>query len=147
MPASPTATAATPSASLDHVTIITDDFETSRPVYDAVLTALGLRHSVEYEDPEQDEDDPGTVAAIGYGAPGEASRFWLVAGLTPTTGAHMAFGTGSRDAVDEAFDAALPAGAVVIQAPREWEARQLGYYGMQVADAFGNIIEVVYRPS
>jgi catechol 2,3-dioxygenase-like lactoylglutathione lyase family enzyme len=133
-------------ATLDHVTIITDDFDTSRPIYDAVLGSFGMKHSVEYEDPEEEDDDPGTVAAVGYALDGHRTRFWLVAGLTPTTGAHMAFAVSARPAVDAAFAAACEAGAVAVQAPRAWEAEQLGYYGSQVADPFGNVIEVVFRP-
>src|SRR5438034_1357049 len=57
------------STTLDHITIVSDDFEASRPVYDAVLGALGLAPRLDYEDPEADSDDTGTVAAIGYGHP------------------------------------------------------------------------------
>lgn len=138
---------ATSTGALDHVTIVTDDFGASRAVYDAVLGALGVTHWVEYEDPEEEDDDPGTVAAVGYAVSGQPAHFWLVAGLPPTTGGHVAFGAGTPELVDAAHRAATAAGASVVQAPRRWEAAQLAYYGTQVRDPKGNLIEVVHRPA
>jgi len=132
-------------ASLDHVTIVTDDFEASRSVYEPLLIALGLQSSVEYSDPEAETDDPGEVAAIGFGAPGARPQLWLVAGLVGTTGSHLAFRVDDRETVRAAQVAATEAGAEVIQPAREWEEAQLDYYGAQFADPAGNVIEVVYR--
>lgn len=131
-------------ATLDHVTIVSDDFEASRPVYDAVLASLGLSASVDYADPEEDSDDTGTVAAIGYGPPGAEPLMWLVAGPIATSGAHLALAA-SRPQVLAAHQAARAAGVRVVQPPRDWEARQLGYFGAQFADPAGNLIEVVCR--
>ena len=133
------------SAALDHVTIITDDFDASRPVYEAVLGALGVVSSVDYDDPEGDLDDTGTVAAIGFAAPGEPPLLWLVAGLVPTTGAHLALAVTDPDAVSAAFDAGRKAGARIVQPPRDWEADHLHYYGAQLADPAGNLVEVLLR--
>jgi catechol 2,3-dioxygenase-like lactoylglutathione lyase family enzyme len=130
---------------LDHVTIVTDDFEASRPVYDAVFTALGLNASVDYEDPEADEDDTDTVAAIGYATVAGELLILLVSGARPTRGAHWALAVDDRAAVEAAFKAGEAAGARAIQAPREWEAEHLNYYGAQLADNAGNILEVVYK--
>ena len=130
---------------LDHVTISTDDFEASRPVYEAVLGALGIVSSVDYDDPEGDSDDTGTVAAIGYSAPGGAPLLWLVASLVPTTGAHLALAVTEPDAVVAAYRAGVAAGARVVQQPRDWEADHLHYYGVQLADPAGNLIEVLLR--
>src|SRR5690242_619717 len=94
------------SASLDHVTVITDDFEASRKVYDPVLSAVGLLASVEYSDPEVEDGDPGTVAAAGYGPPDQPPVLWLVAGARPTTGAHVALAVAGRDGVLAAHAAA-----------------------------------------
>jgi catechol 2,3-dioxygenase-like lactoylglutathione lyase family enzyme len=128
---------------LDHVTIVTDDFEASRAVYDPLLAAIGLRSSVSYQDPEAADDDPGTVAAIGYGHADAAPVLWLVAGLTRTERAHVALAVADRAAVQAAHQAALGAGARVVQPPREWEDRQLNYFGGQFADHAGNLIEVL----
>lgn len=131
-------------ATLDHVTIVTDDFEASRPVYDVVLASIGMSASVDYADPEEDSDDTGTVAAIGYGRPGTPPLVWLVAGLVPTTGAHLALAA-TRAQVLAAYQAASTAGVRVVQPPRDWEASQLGYFGAQFADRAGNVLEVVCR--
>lgn len=133
------------STTLDHITIVTDDFEASRPVYDAVLAAVGLLATVDYVDPEEDEDDTGTVAAIGYAPPGGDARVLLVSGPRATVGAHFALAVDERSVVERAVAAAQEAGARIVQAPRAWEADQLNYYGAQIADATGNVIEVLHR--
>lgn len=130
---------------LDHVTIVTDDFEASRPVYDAVLGALGLSPTVDYEDPEGEADDPDTVAALGYAHPDQRPVLWLVAGLKPTTGAHLALAVPHRELVKAAHRAGVAADARVVQEPRDWESVQLGYFGVQFTDRAGNVIEIVLR--
>jgi catechol 2,3-dioxygenase-like lactoylglutathione lyase family enzyme len=135
------------SASLDHVTVVTDDFEASRKVYDPVLAAIGLLASVEYEDPEAEDSDPDTVAAAGYGLPDRPPLLWLVAGPAPTTGAHVALAVADRDGVLRAHRAASAAGVRIVQAPRDWEQAQLNYFGVQFADPAGNLIEVTCRPA
>jgi catechol 2,3-dioxygenase-like lactoylglutathione lyase family enzyme len=130
---------------LDHVTIVTDDFEASRPVYDALLGAIGLTPAVDYSDPEGDADDTGRVAALGYLTQTQDLLLVLAAGQTATTGAHVALAVSDRLLVDSAVSAARSAGARIVQAPREWEAAQLKYYGVQVTDPAGNIIEIVHR--
>jgi catechol 2,3-dioxygenase-like lactoylglutathione lyase family enzyme len=75
------------STTLDHVTIVAEDFGASRAVYDALLGCLGLAPSVDFEDPEGDSDDTGTVAAVGYS---DATGRLLLAGPVATTGAHLA---------------------------------------------------------
>lgn len=132
-------------ASLDHVTVVTDDFEASRSVYEPVLAAIGLRASVEYSDPEADSDDTGEVAAAGFGPPDGRPLLWLVAGPAPSTGGHLALCAADRSAVQAAHRAAVAAGARVVQPPRDWEDAQLRYYGAQFADPAGNLIEVLYR--
>jgi catechol 2,3-dioxygenase-like lactoylglutathione lyase family enzyme len=134
---------ATPS--LDHVTIVTDDFAATRPAYDAVLGALGLTPQVEYSDPEGDEDDTGEVAAIGYAVEGGTAVLWLVAGLQSTTGAHFALRANDRMQVNAAYEAAAGTSARQHQAPRQWEDAQLHYFGAQLVDRHGNVIEVLYR--
>jgi catechol 2,3-dioxygenase-like lactoylglutathione lyase family enzyme len=132
-------------SSLDHVTVVTDDFTASRSVYEPVLAAIGLRPSVEYSDPEADSDDTGEVAAAGYGPPDGRPVLWLVAGRVPTTGAHLALGAADRSEVRASHQAAVQAGARVVQPPRDWEDAQLRYYGAQFADPAGNLIEVLFR--
>ncbi|HTZ45764.1 MAG TPA: VOC family protein [Jatrophihabitans sp.] len=134
-------------AILDHVTVVTEDFAASRAVYEPVLAALGLLPTVEYSDPEADPDDPGEVAAVGYGTPDGRPELWLVAGLTPTTGAHLALAAPDRAVVRAAYESATAAGVRVVQPPRAWEDAQLHYYGTQFADPAGNLVEVLFRQS
>jgi catechol 2,3-dioxygenase-like lactoylglutathione lyase family enzyme len=131
--------------SLDHVTIVTGDFAATRPVYEAVLGALGLIPQVEYSDPEGEEGDAGEVAAVGYAFEATPAVLWLVAGFPPTTGAHIALRAAERAQVTAAYDAAAGTPARQHQAPRQWEDDQLHYFGAQVIDANANIIEVLYR--
>ena len=133
------------STTLDHVTIVAEDFEASRAVYDAVLGCLGVVPSVDYEDPEGDEDDTGTVAAVGYSDAGGRLLLWLVAGPVATTGAHLALAVTEPSLVQQLHATARDAGIPVVQAPRDWESDQLHYYGTQVSDPAGNLIEVLVR--
>jgi len=133
------------SATLDHVTIVTEDFGASRAVYDALLGCLGLAATADFEDPEGDADDPGAVAAVGYGDTAGRLLLWLVAGPTATTGAHLALAVTEPGLVRTAHETACAAGIPVVQAPRSWEADQLRYYGTQLSDPAGNLIEVLLR--
>ncbi|MEO7262367.1 MAG: VOC family protein [Jatrophihabitantaceae bacterium] len=133
------------STTLDHVTIVAEDFEASRAVYDALLGCLGLVPTADFEDPEGDEDDTGTVAAVGYGSAGGQLVLWLVAGAAATSGAHLALAVTEPALVHAVHAAARDAGIAVVQAPRDWESDQLSYYGTQLADPAGNLIEVLVR--
>ncbi|CAN5397989.1 hypothetical protein BH10ACT8_BH10ACT8_12140 [soil metagenome] len=133
------------STTLDHVTIVTDDFEASRGVYDCLLGALGLHPDLDFDDPEADAADTGTVAAVGYCGPGGQVLMLLVSGEHGTGGAHFALATADRAVVDAVHTAALTDGISVVQPPREWESDQLGYYGAQFGDGAGNVVEVLYR--
>lgn len=133
------------STTLDHVTIVAEDFEASRAVYDALLGCLGLAPTVDFEDPEGDSDDTGTVAAVGYGSAGGALVLWLVAGARPTSGAHLALAVTDPALVHAVHAVARDAGISVVQPPRDWESDQLSYYGTQLADPAGNLIEVLVR--
>jgi catechol 2,3-dioxygenase-like lactoylglutathione lyase family enzyme len=133
------------SACLDHVTIVSDDFESNQPFYHALLTAIGLVPTADFQDPEEDTDDSGTVAAVGYADPDGQPVLWLAAGLVTTSTAHVALRVVDRAQVDSAFSAAVAAGGRVVQAPREWESAHLNYFGCQLSDHSGNIIEVLFR--
>jgi catechol 2,3-dioxygenase-like lactoylglutathione lyase family enzyme len=133
------------STTLDHVTIVAADFEASRAVYDAVLDCLGLVPAVDYQDPEGDEDDTGTVAAVGYGDAGGRLLLWLVAGQVATTGAHLALAVTDPALIQQVHATARDAGIPVVQEPRKWESDQLRYYGIQLSDPAGNRVEVLLR--
>lgn len=133
------------STTLDHVTIVAEDFGASRAVYDALLGCLGLAPTVDYADPEGEDDDPGTVAAVGYGDPAGRPVLLLVAGQVATTGAHLALAVGDPALVRSAHATARDAGIPVVQEPRDWESDQLHYYGTQFRDPGGNLVEVLLR--
>src|SRR3954465_6809554 len=131
------------SATLDHVTLVAEDFEASRAVYDALLGCLGLAPTVDFSDPEGEDGDPGTGAAVGYGDPAGRPLLMLVAGETGTTGAHLALAVSDPAAVRTVHATARDAGIPVAQAPRDWESDQLHYYGTQLRDPAGNLVEVL----
>jgi|GEM_PF-5014636 len=133
------------STTLDHVTIVAEDFGASRAVYDLLLGCLGLAPTQDYSDPEGEDGDPGTVAAIGYGDPDGRPLLMLVAGSTATSGAHLALAVGDPALVRAVHTTARDAGIPVVQAPRDWEADQLHYYGTQLRDPGGNVVEVLVR--
>jgi catechol 2,3-dioxygenase-like lactoylglutathione lyase family enzyme len=133
------------STTLDHVTIVAEDFEASRAVYDALLGCLGLVPAVEYEDPEGDDDDTGTVAAVGYSDAAGRLLLWLVAGRVATTGVHLALAVTEPALVQAVHATAREAGIPVVQEPREWESERLHYYGTQLSDPAGNRVEVLLR--
>ena len=135
------------STTLDHVTIVAEDFGASRAVYDALLGCLGLAPTHDYADPEAEDGDPGTVAAVGYGEPDGRPMLLLVAGGTATTGAHLALAVSDPALVRAVHAVARDAGIPVLQAPRDWESDRLHYYGTQLADPAGNLVEVLHRPA
>lgn len=134
------------SATLDHVTIVAEDFGASRAVYDALLGCLGLAPTVDFEDPEGDSDDTGAVAAVGYSDAAGRLLLWLVAGPTATTGAHLALAVTEPALVRTVHATACEAGIPVVQAPRDWESDRLRYYGTQLSDPAGNRVEVLLGP-
>ena len=136
------------STTLDHVTIVAEDFEASRAVYDALLGCLGLTPTVDYQDPEGEDGDTGTVAAVGYGPAAGRPLLWLVAGTTTgtaTTGAHLALAVSDPALVQAVHATARAGGIAVVQPPRDWESDRLRYYGTQLSDPAGNMIEVLVR--
>jgi catechol 2,3-dioxygenase-like lactoylglutathione lyase family enzyme len=131
---------------LDHVTIVTDDFEASRPVYDAVFGAIGMAPVTDFVDPEAEEGDPGTVAAVGYAPAGSTPVVVLAAGMRSTTNSHFALAVSDRMLIDAVQRAIVGIeGAELLQGARDWEERQLGYYGIQITDPRSNIIELLHR--
>ena len=126
---------------LDHVTLTVADLDAAVLLFDALLTPLGLNRLVDYEDPE-DEDEAG-VEAVGYGTEADTAVLWLVTGSEPTTNAHLAFIAPTRTSVDDAYAAALAAGALTRAAPRPWQIYRPGRYTAMVVDSGGNVIEIV----
>jgi len=128
---------------LRHVTITDIDLAANLAFYDAILAELGLQRFAEYRDEE--EPDDSDVEAVGYGMPGEDAVLWVVAGSAQTQGLHIALSAGSPARVDAFFRSGLTHGGSARQAPRRWEIFRTGYYGAQLTDPAGNVIEAISR--
>ena len=127
------------------MTVVASDLAASLAFYDAALAALGMQRIADYPD---EEEDGAAVEAVGYGLPSAGAQLWVVAGPTPTTGAHIAFdapaGPDGAAATVAAFHAAATShGGVSRRAPRRWAIYRPGYFGAVVADPDGNLIEAV----
>jgi len=104
----------------------------SAAFYDAVLIPVGGCRVMDF----------GPV--IGFGA-GAKPEFWIG---PQTTGegfreAHIAFVAPDRAAVRAFFEAAVAAGAAVLNEPRVWPEYHPHYYGAFVRDPDGNNVEAV----
>jgi catechol 2,3-dioxygenase-like lactoylglutathione lyase family enzyme len=117
---------------VDHVVLVVRDLEASRRFYRAALAPLGL---VELKV----ESD-----GVAFGAEG-MDDFAVVAGRSPTTGAHVAFDAPSREAVDAFYAAALEHGGRHRGAPGVWVQYSERYYAAFVWDPEGNNIEAVFH--
>ncbi|HVI33113.1 VOC family protein [Phenylobacterium sp.] len=122
---------------IDHLSLGVRDLAAARRFYDAFFAPLGA--AVLSEKP----------AELGYGQAGVGPQFYLyptdgerVAGL----GAHTAFTAGSRLAADQAYAAAVAAGATVVRPVGEHPDIAPGYYGAVVLDPDGNKLEIVAAP-
>ena len=115
---------------LDHVSIQCADAEASAQFYDTVLSPLGYARVLDFS------------PVIGFGRPGRP-QFWIGPGATPQTDIHIAFMAENRAAVQAFFDAAVGAGAEVIQEPRVCPEYHPNYYGSFVRDPDGNNVEAV----
>jgi catechol 2,3-dioxygenase-like lactoylglutathione lyase family enzyme len=118
----------------DHLSVGVRDLAAARRFYDAFFAPLGCANAWAAE------------AELAYGPGGTSRQFYLypvdgsqVAGL----GTHIAFSAGSRAAVDEAYAAALSAGATTIRAAGPHPDIAPDYYGAVILDPDGNKLEIV----
>jgi catechol 2,3-dioxygenase-like lactoylglutathione lyase family enzyme len=127
-------------ASLDHTTLVASDFVNSLDFFDASLAALGLVRAAEY----LDEEEAGAVLeAAGWGPPGGRPLVWVVAGPTPTRGAHLCLRASSAGDVERFYRDAVAAGGIGRNPPRRWPIYRRGEFNAVVADPDGNLIEAV----
>lgn len=121
---------------LDHIGIEVSDYERSKAFYEAGLAPLGVTLLMEFQS-----------ASAGFGSEtehGPKPYFWIHSrGRTVVSGAHIAFGTEDRDAVDAFHAAALTAGATDNGAPGPRPVYHPNYYGAFVLDPDGNNVEAV----
>jgi catechol 2,3-dioxygenase-like lactoylglutathione lyase family enzyme len=128
---------------LRHVTLSARDLPRSLAFYDATLGALGLVRYAEFGDEE--EGAQAEIEAVAYCRPAAEPVLWVVAGPGDTCGVHLALSADGTEDVDAFYQAALAHGGSARQAPRRWEVFRAGYYGAQVADPAGNLVEAVSR--
>ncbi|WP_421932210.1 VOC family protein [Phenylobacterium sp.] len=117
----------------DHLSVGVRDLVAARRFYDAFFAPLGCANTWAAE------------AELAYG-PGQSRQFYLypvdgaqVAGL----GTHIAFSAGSRQAVDQAYEAALAQGARVVRPAGAHPDIAPDYYGAVLLDPDGNKLEIV----
>ena len=117
---------------IDHLSIQCADVAASAAFYDAVLAPLGGERVMDF----------GNV--IGFGVPPKA-EFWIAPRDTGEgfRESHIAFTAPDRATVQAFFDAAVAAGAELLNAPRVWPEYHPNYYGAFVRDPDGNNVEAV----
>jgi catechol 2,3-dioxygenase-like lactoylglutathione lyase family enzyme len=116
---------------LDHVTISVGNIERAKEFYDLALRPLGIERL--YAEGE---------TAAGYGTNGKAF-FWIGLRDIPQRGAHIAFATQKREAVDAFYAAALAVGGRDNGQPGLRPHYHPNYYAAFVLDPDGHNIEAV----
>lgn len=111
---------------LDHLHVRVSDLEASKAFYAAALDALGLRIVME---------------GHGFFA---ADELFVSADGEPTSGLHLAFQAGDREAVHRFHEAVLAAGGRDHGAPGE-RSYHPGYYSAYALDPDGNNVEAVHH--
>jgi catechol 2,3-dioxygenase-like lactoylglutathione lyase family enzyme len=121
-----------------HVNVGANDLARSAGFYDAFLAPLGIVRVFENAD------------VIGWARAGEPGKFYVGAPFdrqqaTAGNGWMCAFLAPSRDAVIQAYDAALAHGGADEGAPGPRPQYAPDYFGAYVRDPDGNKLHVVHR--
>lgn len=123
---------------LDHIDLRVRDLRASRPLYDALLTAMGF----------QPQDDDGCV---GYHVPDTVDDdgfIWLEQDPShAANGTRVAFRANSRAEVDRWAEIAEAAGARAFEPPHRCLEYSDDYYASFFEDASGNKLEICCRRS
>lgn len=98
---------------LDHIFLTVSDLDRSITFYQAVLPLLGINIRHDYDGKNGPAGHPDLR---GFGANGRIF-FWLRQGMPAPQAVHVGLVANSQDQVQEAFQAALKAGAVAIHEP------------------------------
>lgn len=122
---------------IDHIDLRVSSLDKARPLYDALLFAMGYSRLDEGED------------AINYHLP-DRDRSKAFFGLMVDAhhrpnGSRVAFRADSREEVDRLAKVALDAGARAFEAPENYDAGTPWYYAAFFDDADGNRLEICYR--
>lgn len=126
---------------LDHIFLTVSDTSRSIAFYERVLPILGigLRHDYDGKDGPAGHPD-----LKGFGANGRMF-FWLKQGNVSPEVIHIGLIAESEEMVDEAYYAALNAGATSIHIPGAQLHYDPRYYAAQIRDPDGYSFEFVFK--
>jgi catechol 2,3-dioxygenase-like lactoylglutathione lyase family enzyme len=121
---------------LDHVSLGISDLARSRRFYDAALRPLGLVRIVNFE-------GRGSDYGAAPGSLGVEFTITAEAGVAPSSGMHVCFRAGDREAVRDFHRAALASGGRDDGTPGLRPRYHDSYYGAFVLDPDGHRLEAV----
>lgn len=127
---------------LDHIFISVSDIPRSIAFYKEVLAPLGITDRLDYDGRD---GPPGHPDLKGFGANGRVF-FWLREGIVDARAAHIGFAARSTAEVDQAYAAAIAAGATDNGAPGARLHYDPRYYAGNVLDPDGYSLEFVFKP-
>jgi len=123
---------------LDHMILTVSDVERSLAFYEAALKPLNIKFYIPYK------GEHGHPDLWGLGD-GKRAFFWIKQGTPDPAAIHWGFVAANRDEVDEAYQAAMSAGAKDHISPRARLEYDPGYYAADVFDPDGYSFEVVHK--
>ncbi|WP_413736505.1 VOC family protein [Sodalis sp. RH21] len=126
---------------LDHIFLSVSDINRSIAFYQAALAPLGIADRLDYDGKD---GPPGHPDLKGFGAGGRIF-FWLRAGVVEGGAAHVGFVAQSKTDVDNAYAAAIGAGAKDNGAPGARLHYDPRYYAANVFDPDGYSLEFVHK--
>ena len=126
---------------LDHVFLSVSDLDRSISFYTAALAPLGITDRLDYDGRQ---GPPGHPDLKGFGANGR-TFFWLCAGIPDGRAAHVGFIAAGINQVDQAYAAAMAAGATDNGPPGARLHYDPHYYAANVLDPDGYSLEFVYK--
>lgn len=126
---------------LDHIFLTVSDINRSVVFYSAVLPALGITKSHDFDGVDGPEGHPDLK---GFGANGRVF-FWLRQGQSAPGAVHVGFVANSEEEVRSAFSLAIKAGATERIEPSALEYYDPRYFAAQVIDPDGHSLEFVYK--
>lgn len=126
---------------LDHIFLTVSNVKRSVAFYEAALAPLGINERFDFEG---EKGPPGHPDLKGFGANGRLF-LWLREGAADSRAAHLGFIAHSREQVDDAYAAAIEAGATDNGVPAILPYYDPRYYAAKVLDPDGYSIEFVYK--
>ncbi len=121
----------------DHVDLRVSDFAKTRPLYDALLPAMGYSQLTETADWINYERPGGNATSAFFGI--------MLDGGHRANGSRIALRADSRAEVDRLAAIAQSAGAIAFEPAHLCEEYTPYYYATFFEDADGNKLEICYR--